>query len=75
MNYRTTYIEHDRRNCSVRTLSEAELRLHYGSNVLSVVFQDGSASLSNGIDIYLDSCYPSVSKMIAAEVKNEMQSM
>jgi hypothetical protein len=72
MNY---YIEHDRRNYCMRTMSEDDVRLHYGSNVLSILAQDGSASLSQGIDIYLDTCYPSASKLIIQEGSYEMQSM
>jgi len=72
MNY---YIEHDRRNCSVRTMTEKDLRLHYGAQVLAVVYQDGSASLPNSIDIYLDTCYPSPVNTWLSEGYDALQSM
>lgn len=69
------YIEHDRRNYSARTLSEDELRLHYGTGILSVIYQDGSITLSNGIDIYSDACYFAVSKTILKEYKDALQGL
>lgn len=72
MNY---YIEHDRRNYCMRTMSEDDIRLHYGSSILGVLAQDGSISLSQGIEIFLDTCYPSASKAIDSEVTNALQSM
>ena len=52
-----TYIEHDRRNCSVRTLTESDVLLHYGASVVNTLWQDGSASLPHSIDIYTDDSY------------------
>lgn len=69
------YIEHDRRNCSMRTMTETDLRLHYGSNVIGTILQDGSVSLSHGIDIYLDCCYPSPATIVDGEVKDALQGM
>lgn len=72
MNY---YIEHDRRNYCVRTMNQDEVRLQYGSNALNVLAQDGSLSLANGVDIYLDCCYPSPATIVDSEVKDALQSM
>ena len=70
-----TYIEHDRQNYCMRTMSEDEVRLHYGAQVLAIVYQDGSMSLRNGVDIYLDSCYPSAVNTWINEGYNALQSM
>lgn len=51
------YIEHDRRNCSVRTLTESDVLLHYGASVVSDLWQDGSVSLPHSVDIYVDDSY------------------
>lgn len=51
------YIEHDRRNCSVRTMSQEDVIMHYGASVVSTLWQDGAVSLPKGVDIYVDDCY------------------
>lgn len=69
------YIEHDRQNCSVRTMNEADILLHYGCNVVNVVRQDGSVHLTNAIDIYTDDCYSLWAKTAFEGVSNEVQSV
>lgn len=69
------YIEHDRKNCSVRTLSEAAILLHYGSEIASVIHQDGSIHLSNAIDIYADDCYSQCCFADSIGDKNAMHSL
>ena len=51
------YIEHDRRNHSIRTLSESDVLMHYGASVVSTLWRDGSIALSKGIDIYINDSY------------------
>lgn len=51
------YIEHDRRNCSVRTLTESDVLMHYGASVVNTLWHDGSIALSMGIDIYVNDRY------------------
>lgn len=69
------YVEHDRRNCCVRTLNEADILLHYGANVATIVQQDGCICLSNSIDIFADDCYSLWAKTAFEGGSDEMQSM
>lgn len=63
------YIEHDKRNCSVRTLTESDVILHYGASVVTTVWQDGSASLPHSIDIFIDDSYTLSSTINQVESK------
>lgn len=64
------YIEHDKRNHSLRTMSQEDIIMHYGASVVNTLWQDGSVSLSKGIDIYIDDCYSLCSP--AEQVRNNL---
>lgn len=63
------YIEHDRRNCSVRTLTESDVILHYGASTVTILWQDGSVSLPHSVDLYTDDSYTLSSTINQVRVK------
>lgn len=54
---RNLVVEFDRKHVSVQTYTLEEITLRYDDSVLKTLQEDGSAFVSNDVEIHLEGCY------------------
>lgn len=50
-------IEFNKKDMSVRMMSERDIRRRYPKDSLKILYEDGHAFISNDIEIFFEGCY------------------